>query len=319
MPDAKTDLNLINYEKYTIHIVDDSRSIVALLSELLGFKGYQITSTSNGQEAVAAINLNRPDLIILDVEMPVMDGYETIKILKKNKRTSDIPVIFNTSLTKPEVIENLFELGASDYISKPLVPKELLARVEKEIKNIMMQNILKEKIAKLAEVISTDPLTHTSNKLHMSSIINTKLEKLKQENRGVFSLMYIDIDNFNSFTKVNGINASENAIKKISLLLKRSIRDKDILSHWSWDKFMILFPQIIKDDLDNIAKTIGENIKKLHFQSNTSLTCCISMIEVSTSDTLDTSLYKLQTGMKEAKNIHKSAIISTDGRLLKGI
>lgn len=311
-----SEINVIDYGKYTIHIVDDSKTLVAMLDDILSLKGYKTFSSSNGKEAIEAINKDEPDLIILDVEMPIMDGYETLEILKKHKRTSDIPVIINTTLTKPEVIKRLFELGASDYISKPLVDEELIARVEKEIKNIMMSDILKEKIAKLAEVLSTDSLTKTSNKMHMTSIIKTKLEKFKLKNQGVFSLMYIDVDNFNSFSKIHGINDSQSAIKKISMLLKRSIRDKDILSHWNGDTFMILFPLIIVDDLNDIAKTISKKIKKLPFTSHTSLTCCITMIQVSTEDTLETVLNNLQTRMRDAKNAHTSSIIMTDGRLL---
>ena len=85
--------------------------------------------------------------------MPVMDGYETIAMLKSDRKTADIPVIFHTTLREPEVIERLFNLGASDYISKPFIPLELFARIEKEIKTITLQNKLKEKMSILAETL----------------------------------------------------------------------------------------------------------------------------------------------------------------------
>ncbi len=100
------------------------------------------------------------------------------------------------------------------------------------------------------------------------------------------------------------------------MLLKRSIRDKDILSHWNGDTFMIYFPQIIEDDLNAIAKAIVENIKKLPFPLNKSFTCCISMVEVSTEDTLETVLNNLETRMRDAKNANTSSVIMTNGRLL---
>ena len=317
MPESKVDTNTIKYNKYKIHVTDDSTLAVTLINDMLTTKGYQVTSTTNGKDAINAIKSDKPDLIILDVEMPVMDGYETIKILKMDKHTSSIPVIFSTGLTKAEVITKLFELGASDYISKPFVPEELLARVEKEIKSIMLQNMLKEKISKLAELISTDELTRTSNKMHMTSIIKSKLQKLKLQNRGSFSLMYIDVDNFNSYAKIHGITSSENALKKIAMMLKRSIRDKDILSRWQGDIFMIFFPQIIKQDIDNISKKIRDSIQKLPFESNTILTCSISMIEIQTVDTLENILNNLKARIKEAKNNHTGSIVTTDGKLLR--
>ncbi|WP_373002078.1 PleD family two-component system response regulator [Sulfurimonas sp.] len=78
-----------------------------------------MNSSTNGKEALEAIN-NKPDLIILDIEMPIMNGYETITKLKESKKTQNIPVIFLTSPTKPNVIKKIFNLGASDYISNHL-------------------------------------------------------------------------------------------------------------------------------------------------------------------------------------------------------
>ncbi|QOY55143.1 response regulator [Candidatus Sulfurimonas marisnigri] len=310
-------INVINYSDYTVHIVDDSRSITAMLTNLLEEEGYNVTSTSNGKDAINYIYKNKPNLIILDVEMPVMDGYETIEQLKKYKQTSNIPVIFHTALTKPDVIGYLFEIGASDYISKPFIPEELLARIEKEIKNINLQNILKDKMSKLAEALSTDPLTKTYNKMHMTSIINSSLKKLEIDGKGSFSLIYIDIDQFNSFTKIHGMKESENAIKKISIVLKQSIRDKDVLSRWSGDMFMILCPQIAKDNLDDMAKYIKNNIGEITFKSDMHLTCTISMINSSTATSKQELLTKLETRMSDLTAVSKNSIVSTDGKVIR--
>lgn len=312
-----TAIDVIDYAQYTIHVVDDSRTVVVMLTDLLQEQGYDVISTTNGKEALEQIDLNSPDLIILDVEMPVMDGYETMKRLKASSQTSNIPVIFHTTLTKAEVIKKLFELGASDYISKPFVPEELLARIEKEIKAINLQKLLKEKMSKLAEALSTDPLTRLHNKMHMISVINSKLKRLKAEKRGVFSLVYIDIDRFNDFTKVHGIIPAESAIKKVAMILKRTIRDKDTLAHWNGDVFMILCPQIVKEELDTMAKKIRDHIGKAPF-SGTNLTSTIAMIEVSTTDGIDKGilLSRLESKIKEAKALSKELIISIDGKHL---
>lgn len=301
--------NAIEYSKYTIHIVEDSPLVVRALLNILKQKNYKTNSSSNGKEALEAIDNNKPDLIILDIEMPIMNGYETITKLKENKKTKNIPVIFLTSLTKPDVIKRIFDLGAADYISKPFVAEEILARIEKEIKNIIFQTLLKEKMSKLAELLSIDPLTKTSNKMHMTSIINANLQKIQNRQKESFSLMYIDVDDFDDFVKTNDINAIEATIKKISMVIKRSIRDKDILAHWNADKFMIYFNNISKKELDITAKAIRDKISKTPFGSNSHLTCSICILDINTYNSVNTVIDRIQKSMKDSKARSKNSIV----------
>jgi diguanylate cyclase (GGDEF)-like protein len=309
MEGQELDTNAIEYSKYTIHIVDDSPLVITALLNVLEPKNYIINSSSNGKEALKAINSNKPNLIILDVEMPVMDGYETITKLKENKKTKNIPVIFLTSLTKPDVIKKIFNLGASDYISKPFVVEEMLARIEKEIRNIMLQTLLKEKMSKLAELLSVDDLTKASNKMHITSIIKRNLKKIKDGQMKSFSLMYIDVDDFNAFIRVNGINASDATIKKIAMIIKRSIRDKDTLAHWHGDKFMICFTQISEEELDTTAKSIRDKISKAPFGSNGHLTCSICMVDITMDESVTRVIDRMQKSMKDSKTRNKSSIV----------
>ena len=312
-------IDKIDYSQYTILVVDDSPLVIKVLTDVLQHKAYRVIFTNNGSDAIDSIPNDRPHLIILDVEMPVMDGYETIKILKANPATADIPVIFHTTLTQPEVIGKLFELGASDYITKPFVPVELLARVEKEILNINLQNLLKEKMSKLAQALSLDPLTRVYNKLHMTSAINSKLKKIGQNDGDGFGLIYIDIDDFNLFTKMHGFVASENTLKKMAMVLKRSIHDKDILSRWDADVFLICCPKTTKQVLDTIAKQIRDTIAKAPFASNLNLTCSIAMLNIDTADNITTSsvIALLESRIRDAKKITKNSIITTDGLILR--
>ena len=310
------DISKANPSKCVIHVVDDSQSIVSSLSSVLGEEGYIVTSSMNGEDAIQEIDSTKPTLVILDIEMPVMDGYETIKRLKDNKETASIPVIFLTASNKPEVIKKLFKIGASDYILKPFIPEELLARVEKEISNVTLQNKLKEKMSKLAELVTIDPITRTSNRMHMTSIINAKLKILSNDNNGSFSLMYIDIDSFSSFAKEHGISETEGTLRKFSMLLQKCIRKKDILSHWGSDVFVIMLPQIINEDLNNIAKTIKTSLEKVSFSAKSKLTCTISMLEISESDKINNIFKTLTTRLQTAKKLNNESIVMTNGRLL---
>jgi PAS domain S-box-containing protein len=118
----------------TILIVDDSAANVELLYQILGNEGYKIITADNGKDAVKQVSEHKPDIILLDIMMPVMDGLETCKILKGNQETKEIPVIFISAKSRQEDIVNGFGVGGSDYITKPIQVQELLARVRTHLR-----------------------------------------------------------------------------------------------------------------------------------------------------------------------------------------
>jgi len=125
-----TDLDSSN--ESTILIVDDTRINIDILLELLN--EYNLAVATNGISAIEIANEEKIDLILLDILMPEMDGFEVCKILKSNHKTQDIPIIFLTAKTDSESIETAYDVGGIDYVTKPFKPKELLARVNRELK-----------------------------------------------------------------------------------------------------------------------------------------------------------------------------------------
>lgn len=123
----------INPEDYTILAVDDIATNIMLLKAVLSRAKYKIVTASGGNEALEKAATELPDLILLDIMMPDMDGYEVIKHLKADPALQDIPVIFLTALHNPEDIVKGFKLGASDYVSKPFNHEELITRVSHHI------------------------------------------------------------------------------------------------------------------------------------------------------------------------------------------
>jgi two-component system, sensor histidine kinase and response regulator len=166
--------------KPLILIVDDTPKNLQLLSNILHDKGYNICISTSGSQALETINMEAPDLILLDIQMPVMDGFETFKALKLNPKAKDIPIIFLTAVVEPEKILQGFELGAVDYITKPFNTLELTARVATHIEikrsreNLIELNATKEK---LFSIISHDLRNSLGSVLSYSDIL---LENLDQ-------------------------------------------------------------------------------------------------------------------------------------------
>ncbi|MBA7500746.1 MAG: response regulator [Clostridia bacterium] len=114
-----------------IVLAEDEPQIARLIEFKLKKEGYDVTWRENGEEALKAIKADKPDLILLDIMMPVMDGYEVLRRLKEDENLGDIPVIMLTARAQEKDVVKGIDLGAEDYITKPFHPAELLARVKR--------------------------------------------------------------------------------------------------------------------------------------------------------------------------------------------
>lgn len=147
-----------NSQLQTILIVDDNPTNLEVLSETLTRSGYQVSVAIDGEGAIEQVKYHLPALILLDIMMPGIDGFETCRRLKQNPETRDIPVIFMTALTDTEHKVKGFSLGAVDYVTKPFQREEVLARVEVQIKlqclskiHEYQNNLLKREIKRREE------------------------------------------------------------------------------------------------------------------------------------------------------------------------
>jgi two-component system sensor histidine kinase/response regulator len=141
-------------DQTTIMIVDDSPANLKLLLELLHTRGYRVVAFTSGAQALAAAAENPPDLILLDIWMPQMDGFEVCRQLKANVALQDIPVLFVSALSDTEDKVKAFAMGGSDYVTKPFQPEEVYARVQTHLKNRSMQCRLLEHNENLEQLVA---------------------------------------------------------------------------------------------------------------------------------------------------------------------
>jgi PleD family two-component response regulator len=140
-------------EKGTILLVDDQPQNLKLLSDLLEEQGYEVQQAINGVVALEAITMALPDVILLDIHMPELDGYTVCQRLKANSQTQDIPVIFVSAFDEAWDKVKAFSVGGSDYITKPFKTVEVMARVENQLKVRRLQQELKETNRQLEEAL----------------------------------------------------------------------------------------------------------------------------------------------------------------------
>ena len=144
----------INPAEFKLLVVDDVQTNVLLLKALLGKEGYGILVANNGQEALEVIRNENPDLILLDVMMPGMDGFEVAERLKSEEFRCEIPIIFPTALDDTQSIVNGFKLGVGDFISKPFRKEELMVRIKHQLSLVAARRIIEEKNEELRKTIA---------------------------------------------------------------------------------------------------------------------------------------------------------------------
>jgi len=135
----------------TILVVDDTEPNVRLLAHVLKKEGYDVLAAFSGEDALKMVSKKKPDIILLDIMMPEMDGFEVCERLKQDEQTKDIPVIFLSALSETESKVKGFKAGGVDYITKPFQREEILVRIELHLRLTRLQNRLEEKIAQLKE------------------------------------------------------------------------------------------------------------------------------------------------------------------------
>jgi signal transduction histidine kinase len=225
-------------KKPLILIVDDTPKNLQLLSNILHDKGYNICISTSGSQALESVNTEAPDLILLDIQMPVMNGFETFEALKLNPLAKHIPVIFLTAVVETEKIIQGFELGAVDYITKPFNIPELTARVATQIE-------IKKSREKLIELNAT--------KEKLFSIISHDLKSSLGSVLGVSDLLLENFDEYKS-DKIKQIVSSIYQSSKNTFELLENLLD------WSRLQTEKISRQIEKHDL----KTIADNVCLLY-------------------------------------------------------
>ena len=238
-------------EKKTILIVDDTETNIDILLELLGDE-YDVMVALSGAGALEIAKEEKIDLILLDIMMPEMDGYEVCQILKSDNSTKDIPVIFITAKTDEDSIEKAYEVGGIDYVTKPFKPRELLVRVKTQIS-------LRDLIYNLEYMASYDEMTGIYNRRKFFSLATKKFNESKEN---LYAVM-IDIDKFKNVNDTYGHPVGDKVIKLVTKTISQQIDEESIFGRIGGEEFSLICTNLSKDNVISKMETIREDISKL--------------------------------------------------------
>ena len=215
-------------EKPKILAVDDDKTILSLLRATLRKAGFDVTTLADPQRFWELLRALKPDIVLLDYDMPEVTGLDLLRVLRSDNAWRTLPVIFITSRNASETITATFESGADDFISKPIIAAELIARVRNRL----------ERSHLLRQLAETDYLTGLMNRPTAEETLRT-YQKLSERYSQPYSLAFLDIDSFTSINERAGAAAGDDVLRGFADLMRATFRGEDVVARWAGARFVI--------------------------------------------------------------------------------
>lgn len=258
--------------KDSILLVDDDPLIIRSIGRILSTVA-ELRFATNGEAALRLASESLPDLILLDAEMPGMNGFEVCRALKAEPETADVPIIFVTSHSDTEMHIAGLEAGAVDFIAKPISEPLLLARVKNQLR-------IKRLTDELRHATMLDSLTQIANRRRFDERLTREWLRCARANEPISALM-VDVDHFKRYNDTYGHPAGDVCLRHVAESLKRSCqRPADLAARYGGEEFAVLLPGVAMDGAQHVASRILKAFNVLamaHANSSTSAHVTVSI------------------------------------------
>ena len=241
-------------KRQSVMVVDDSPINIQMLSQMLD-ELYEVSFATSGTEALEIASRQLPDIILLDVIMPDMNGYEVCRRLKADPLLREIPVIFITALTEQQDEISGLQVGAVDYITKPFHPDIVILR----LKNQLELKMYRDTHARLALI---DGLTGIANRRSFDKQLQREWLLAQRYQRNI-SLVMIDIDYFKQYNDTRGHQEGDNCLKQIVESILKSLRGSDLAARYGGEEFACILPETDKIGALFTAEKIRKRVEEL--------------------------------------------------------
>ena len=304
-----------NSSDFLILVVDDIKSNLQIIGEILDDAGYATTFATSGKQALERIFVADPDLVLLDLMMPDMNGLKVCEILNKDSSYQDIPIIFLTASNEQNHLLQAFEKGAVDYIVKPFNSRELLARVKTHLELKYTRDELKKALAELEKLATTDPLTGIANRRHLLTLGEREFSRVCRYDRP-FSILMLDLDRFKNINDTYGHAIGDEVLKKMAEVTLSVLRTVDYFGRFGGEEFVILLPETNMKDAIEVAERIGHKIAAMqfiHLEQTINITTSIGVATYQIGDTtIDNILRRADEALYQAKRLGRDRVMAVE-------
>jgi two-component system, cell cycle response regulator len=238
-------------------LVEDSAAIRALVRRMLVAGGHTVVEAAGGAAALAVCRERQPDVVLLDVEMPEMSGWDVLAAMKADPDLRDVPVVFLTGRSDTTDMVDGLRLGAHDYLRKPCEPTELLARVQAAARVKRLQDELRQRNEDLDRISRTDALTGLRNRRHVEEYL-VKLTSLARRNAEPIAVLVIDIDHFKSVNDSHGHDAGDVVLREVAGRMLGSVRLEDMVGRWGGEEFLVVLPNTAAEGAAELAERLRQ-------------------------------------------------------------
>lgn len=250
-------------KSFSILIVDDNSLIRDLLTMHLVKRNYQVHCAANGQEALALLEKEQIDLVLLDLVMPELDGLGVLKHIRKTRSSLDLPVLIITAINESKQIVTALELGANDYVTKPLDIPVVMARLQTQLALCDTKKELDEKNRILEKIATIDELTGIPNRRYFNQYFVREWERATRSQIPI-SLIFCDIDFFKSYNDLYGHPQGDTCLRQIADVLHKTVRRTlDIVSRYGGEEFVIVLPDTDEEGAYVFAERTRQNVEAL--------------------------------------------------------
>ncbi|GAX35171.1 response regulator [Nodularia sp. NIES-3585] len=246
-----------------ILIVDDEEFIRMQLRLALKREGYQIAEAQNGREALSLCEQLHPDIILLDAIMPDMDGFECCTRLQSLECNQDIPVLMITGLDDQVSVDRAFEVGAIDFVTKPIHWPVLRQRVKRLISQSQLQKLLESANQELQRLVRVDQLTQVANRRRFEEYLDQEWQRMLREQLPI-SVIIGDVDFFKLYNDTYGHQVGDRCLQQVAQAIKNTIkRPADLVARYGGEEFAVILPHTDIEGAMILAQIICSVVRKL--------------------------------------------------------
>lgn len=298
----------------TLLIIDDSKTIRGQVRQALsdGKLFSTVLEAADGIEGFKLLVTNEVDIILCDIEMPGIDGLKFLAMLQTREDLREKPVVLLTSHADINTKVRGLESGASDYITKPFEPAELVARLRVHLQIKSLQDQLRRSNQLLLELSQTDPLTRLCNRRHLYDKLEVELNRCQRNNTPI-SLIMADIDHFKRVNDQYGHQAGDQVLVKVADLFIEQLRTYDMAARYGGEEFCLVLPETGLQAASEVAERIRARAAAMTFSApmerdHLTISFGVAAFDEKTEGSLDDLIHLADDALYEAKNAGRNQV-----------